>query len=324
MKKLITAIILIALLTACDDQSVKRKQFTIDEASIIATVESEPITLEQVQNEMRYRGGHIPGRFASLESREDLLDEIIHFEVLAQKAKAAGYGNDPEIKVALKKMMVKKFQQDYLEKLLHKQRVTNLDVQNYYQEHQEEFSTPDMVRAAIISIRFNSNDDQSTIARKQKKANLARKKALKQQTTVKDFGQLAREYSDDVNTRYRGGAMTWMAKFSKTYRWDKKVVNAIFSLKKKGEISPLVETPRGFFLVKLMDTQKGQLQPYKVVQNQIKQKLVAEKKRKWLEEYYKDAKTDYEISINTDRLEKIPTPGRFAKSNATPPGFPVD
>ncbi len=324
MKKLITAIILIALLTACDDKKAERKEFTVDEASIIATVESEPITLEQVQNEMRYRGGHIPGRFASLESREALLDEIIHFEVLAQKAKAAGYENDPEIKAALKKMMVRKFRQDYLEKLLHKQRVTNLDVQNYYQEHREEFSTPDMVRAAIISIKFNAKDDQAAIAQKQKKAHEAREKALKQKKAVRDFGKLAREYSDDVNTRYRGGAMTWMAKFSKTYRWDKEVVSAIFGMKKKGEISPVIETPRGFFLVKLMDTKKGQLQPYSTVQSQIKQKLVAEKKRAWLEEYYRDAKGDYYISINTERLEKIPTPGRFANSNATPPAFPVD
>ncbi len=324
MKKLLAITILIALLTACDDQSVKQRQFTIDEASIIATVEGEPITLEQVQNEMRYRGGHIPGRFASLESREDLLDEIIHFEVLAQKAKAAGYENDPEIKAALKKMMVRKFRQDYLEKLLHKQRITDHEVQNYYQDNIADFTNPDMFRPAVVSKRFGGNETSQTKAKKRQLLEQARSEALAQKQKYKDFGPLAKKYSDDPRTRYRGGSMNWISLGAKTFQLDNEVLKVLFDMKSVGEISPVIETKKGLFLVKLMNRQGAKARDYNSVKDQIKRSLIAKKQKAWLEEFYSDTRSDMNIVVNTEKLEALPIPGKIAKSDSAPPGFPLN
>ncbi len=321
------SITILIMIVACEKKEIiepKAQVKEVDPAAVVAVVGDAQITFKEIQNEMRYRGGHIPGRFSTIESKKVLLDEMIHFEVLAQKAKEAGYDKDPEIQAAVKKMMVKKYKQDYLNLLLDKQRITNLEVQKYYQENKEQFSTPEMARPAVISIRFGLKENQKTKAAKRELAQKVRIQAVKQSSKSKDFGQLAKKYSDDPRSKYRGGAMNWMAKNTKIFQLEKKVVEAVFKLKKPGDISPVIETEKGLYLVKLINKRPPKVKEYKIVRDQIKRSMVAKKQQLWLEEFYKEAKEDVKITINQTKLEAIPTPGRFANSKNKPPAFPVN
>ena len=314
------------LAMGCEQSNPKKETGTENpgEKPAIAMIGDQKITLNQMQNEMRHRGGHIPGRFESYESKKAVLDELIYFELLAQKAKRAGYEKDPEIVTALKRLIVEKFKQDYIEKLLHRQKISNLEIQNYYNDHMDRFTSPEMFRAAILTIKYSSKDNLVTKKEKRERAETVRKEALKQRSKTKDFGKLAREYSDDLKTKFRGGAMSWLAKDSKIYHLDQDVAKALFILEKPGDISPVIETKEGLFLIKLMDKRNGQKKRYKSVQNQIRNQLVAEKRQKWLDDYYQEIKKEFTITINKEGLSSIQTPGKFSPSDQRPPGFPLN
>ncbi|MCP4755524.1 MAG: hypothetical protein GY866_32065, partial [Proteobacteria bacterium] len=231
---------------------------------------------------------------------------------------------DPEIVSTVRKMMVRKFKQEHLDKHLHRQSITEQEAINYYQNHREGFTAPAMARAAVLSMKFNPEDDETAKTTKRKRAEEARNKAIRQSGTTRNFGRLAREYSDDSRTRYRGGVMNWIAEGTKHYRWDPKVVDAVFALEKPGDVSRIVETSKGLFLVKLIDRRPEKTEDYKLVKRRIQEKLIAEKKKRWLEKYYREARTATRITIDRERLKSIPSGEKFAKSNSKPPLFPTE
>lgn len=105
---------------------------------------------------MARHGGHIPGRFDSMEQKEALLEEILRFEVLALKAKKLGYDKDPEIISNIKKMMAQKFWQDRIESKLKDIQVTDEEIKTYYETHLKDYTTPEMARAAVIYLKLHT------------------------------------------------------------------------------------------------------------------------------------------------------------------------
>lgn len=313
--------------SACERQKIQ-PVYTGDaknNVEVIANVGEANITVEQIQAQMRFKGGHIPGRFDSLESKQKLLDEMIHFEVLAQKAREAGYENDPEIQEAVKKMLVRKYKQEYLNLLLQKEKISEDEVRAYYEENIQEFSSPEAFRAAIISIKHSQNETSASKQAKRKKTEEVRQLALKVSNKTDDFGQLARKYSDDSKTKFKGGKLSWIVKGATVYNLNQDILNSIFSLRNKGDISPVIETKRGLYLVKLIDKRPSQVKKYKTVRDRIRDSLIAKNQQKRLMEFYEDSKEGMDIRVSMEKLENIPAPSsRFVKSKNQPPSFPIN
>jgi parvulin-like peptidyl-prolyl isomerase len=91
-------------------------------------------------------------------------------------------------------------------------------------------------------------------------ANAARARAQKARERLiggADFGTVASEVSEDDRTKLRGGSLGWRPADSLGY--GEELVTAASKLK-EGETSDLIETPRGFHVIKVEKRKKGALE----------------------------------------------------------------
>ena len=297
-----------------------------DSSDIIATVNAQPITKAIFQQEMRFRGAHIQNRFDNEEEIKELLDEVIQFELFAQKAIELDYHKDPETALAIKKLLVHKFKQKQLDSSLRKIVVDKSEIEDAYKANQSKYSNTEMARAAIIYMQFGKDKKENQLL--DAKASIIREKALNLSKQTKGFGDLAKQYSDDIRTKHTNGLMSWTSPKAQFTQWPPEVINAIFDLKNIGDISPIIKTKRGIVLLRLVDKREKNVRPLNAVSRQIKNTLMAEKKNDWLKSYYQTLKSEADIKIDEKKLREMQAQltkhtGRDQEMSQ-PPRFPIN
>ncbi len=262
----------------------------------VISVNQAPISLGMLLEEVKKKGGHIPGRFASDEQRQRVIDELVHFELLAQEAKKLNYHNDPEIQLAYKKMLVAKFKREQIQTQLSEIVINDEMVKEYYNDHLDTYKEPAMHRIAMIMLKKPLISDKNKTKALKKKAGQVRQMA--KQEDIAGFGKLAAKYSDDLQTKYKGGALPWLSKSARHFRLEPAIVKAAFNMEKKGEISRIIETGNGFYILKLIDHRPQKTKPLEAVKLQIQADLKTGLKQKWLDDFHKKLKANAEIVTN--------------------------
>ena len=160
--------VIISLMMAACDKSGTQNNLASEKEEALATIEGNPVYLKDLKEMAVGRGGHLPGKFDSMEEKKALLEELIRFEVLAEKAEKSGYGKDPEIVRNMKKMMVQKYWQDQLKSSTGNVEITDDEVKKYYDEHINDYTGPEMARASILFLKFppDATDGQKQDKRK--------------------------------------------------------------------------------------------------------------------------------------------------------------
>lgn len=87
------------------------------------------------------------------------------------------------------------------------------------------------------------------------------------------FEELAKEFSDDKQTKDKGGKLDWIVKGEIGIPEFEKVA---FSLK-KGEYSQPLKTDYGFHIIKLIDQQDEKVQPFAEVKQKVKEQMQTRK-----------------------------------------------
>ena len=112
------------------------------------------------------------------------------------------------------------------------------------QRQQQQYSTPEQVRASHILLKTEGKDDAAV--KKQAEELLAKVKA------GADFAELAKKYSEDEASKAKGGDLDFFRKGQMVPEFDK----AAFAMK-PGEISDLVKTQFGYHIIKVVDKKAG-------------------------------------------------------------------
>jgi peptidyl-prolyl cis-trans isomerase SurA len=108
-----------------------------------------------------------------------------------------------------------------------------------------------------------------------------------------DFGQLARQYSDDRNSGNKGGELPWFS----SGRMVPEFEEASFALKTKGELSHPVKTAFGWHILKLID--KHEVPKFEQVKNDLKTKVLQSDRADIINNHYvARLKKEYSHKIN--------------------------
>jgi peptidyl-prolyl cis-trans isomerase D len=134
------------------------------------------------------------------------------------------------------------------------------DIQRAYEDKQQQYSTPEQVRASHILLKTEGKDDAAV--KKQAEELLAKVKA------GADFAQLATKYSEDEVSKAKGGDLDFFPQGQMVPEFDK----AAFSMK-PGEISDLVKTQYGYHIIKVLDKKAAATKPLEEVRAQIEDEL---------------------------------------------------
>jgi peptidyl-prolyl cis-trans isomerase SurA len=149
-------------------------------------------------------------------------------------------------------------------------------IEAYYKDHVDQFTVPEeKYRLAQILIAAPAGATPDQLSAAEQKAEDARKLAAKGQ----DFGDLARQYSDD-DSKSKGGEL---GVFSPTELNDNIAVG-IKNLK-VGDVSKVIRTKFGFHVIKIEDHLVPGTVPLADVKGLIREKLQSEKSKQDLQKW---------------------------------------
>ena len=312
--RLLTAVVILsfsACISACRGKTAADPKGSAASQVVLAQVDDIVIT-EADLKEVLARYANQPfvlARYSSIEKKKELLDSLVRYDVMAVEARRRGYERDPEVQRVAKDKMVKLFtQQEILDKVKLSD-VPDAEVEKYYKEHTTEYTRPETVRASQILIKERAHALKV----------LSETKAL-QKMDMKAFRDLVTKYSEDVDSKPRGGDLTQFDRT--TTQHPQAVVTAAFALKEVGDVSDLVTTDKGFAILKLTEKRPALSRSLDDAKPEIQRRLLDDLRAKKKKEYVDEARKAIKVEIFEDQLAKLDlTASAEAKSGTTlPPG----
>lgn len=289
---------------------------------IVAIVGKHEIRTAEFQAWMRRRGVG-----DSLVQKEALLEEMVNHHAAVQRAMALGLDRDPQLQLAWENQLVNAVRKREVESGLSNAVPTAEQVQAAYEAQRAAHTEPAMRRGAILFRELGPKVTDTRRDEARKRIGEGRAKALEaaaDPTQVRGFGALAVEYSEDPVTRYKGGDLGWIIEGRSDNRFDPAVLKALFALKATNEVSEVIETPAGLYVVKLLEVRPGRVKPLESVRGAIQHSLQVEQRRAFESNWSAGLRTDLRVERRTNVLARITPPARStpaASESAEPPAI---
>src|SRR4030042_7009016 len=213
--------------------------------------------------------------------RDFLENYVITREVLYQEAKKKGFDKNKEILAKVEDFRRAMIIDGLIEEVLKgKSEATEEEIQRYYKENKLLFTEP--LEVKIRHIVVNSEP--------------VLKEVLTRLSKGESFENLASTYNigkfkeDGGNLGYirRGQLASPFAQFEE----------AAFSLRKRGEISEVTNTPYGYHIIQLEDMRGSALKPLNRVKERIRFFLQPKKRQEAYLEYVREEKSKAKVLVN--------------------------
>jgi peptidyl-prolyl cis-trans isomerase C len=282
------------VLPACKAKTQPDSKGSVGPQTILARVDDVPITTGDMK-ELLARYANQPfvlARYSSIEKKKELLDSLIRYDVLALEARKRGYERDPEVQRVAKEKMVKMFTQQQIFDKVRLSDVPDADVEKYYKDHPTEYVRPETVRVSQILVKDKAKAPKI----------LAEVKALPK-LDWKGFRELVAKYSEDADSKPRGGDLTQFDRNSPLH--PQAVVASAFALKEIGDVSDLVATDKGFVILKLTEHRPALSRSLEEAKLEIQKRLLGDLRTKKKNEFVEAARKDVTVEIYEDQLAKL-------------------
>jgi len=162
----------------------------------------------------------------------------------------------------------------------------------YYQDHLAEYHIPEKRRARHILFKVGDGDSSEAKAAKKAEA----EKVLQQLHQGADFAAMAKKYSED-SSKEQGGDLGFFSRGQMVPTFEQ----SAFSLK-PGEISSIVESPFGYHIIKVEETQPEKTRSFAEVSQAIRLQLAQKEAQA---SAFKKASATYEGIIRAGSLRKF-------------------
>jgi len=231
------------------------------------------------------------------EEREQIKEELVRMEVLAQQAEKDGLAKDPDVATRLDLTRLNLLQQAGAQKYLKERQPTEAEMRA---EFETQLAATPLVEYHARHILVSSQDTAQKI--------------IDQLKAGGDFATLAKRFSGDKSTAQKGGDLGW---FPPDAMGNKNFADAI-GLLKNNEITPTpIQTQYGWHVLQLLGTRDRPPPSYEGVQDQLKRILLSKKYRAYSDELLKTAKIDPPLA-HMPAATPAAAPAPTAPAAATP------
>jgi len=308
-KKLFLLLIFIAVISAAYYYLIMKKT----PKDLIAIVGDQKIFIQDVQEEMDRRGSH---RIQNLDINQ-LLDEMILRSSMIYQARNANIHQQRDVVRMYENLLVGQYKKKVLKPLIDTVEFTADEIQKYYTNNIQKYTQPAKARLAIIFMKMHSKMSES-----KKQQILDRMKELmtkaRQPIKGRGFGRLSVQYSEDQVSRYKGGDIGWVYE-NRSYRWDEKILKAGFALSSINEVSNIITTDKGLYIVKLLDRRPSKITPFNKVKGRIRHKLLLEKRKETERNFERDVRKKTSVQIFQNVLDQVDIPKKNTKKQFSIP-----
>ncbi len=302
MMRLAAVAIALVALAGCQKQAGEAKKET-KSGPVLAEVSGTNITVDEFKKEVENLPPYLKPMAESADGKKEMLETMIIRELILQDAKKDGIENSPAVKDKLEDLKKRLVVEVYLKKKVDEQsKVTDEELQKFYDQNKEKFKSGDEVKASHILLK-DEKTAQDVLAK------------VKAGGT---FEELAKKYSID-SAAAKGGDLGWFGKEAMIPEFAK----AAFALK-EGETSGIVKTKFGFHIIKVTGKRAAGTRSFADVKDQIKAAILPSKQQEIFQKLKDELKKSGKYTIKEDVLKGLGgAPAGEAKGAAgMPPAEP--
>jgi peptidyl-prolyl cis-trans isomerase C len=250
----------------------------------VAVVNGEVITAEKLDSLYNRLGAQMRSQYEQNGGKAAFLENYLRKRLVTQEALKAGFDKKPDVQADMEAAKESALFDRYVRDVVSAGIVTDAAAKKYYDEHAEEFTTPEEVKVRHIVITAQSN---GPMARTREQA-LERIKvvaaalhsenvgihgtdeATAGRLRVAHFIDLAKKYSED-GVGPQGGDLGWVRKG----QLDPKFEEAAFKLAKNVP-SGIVETPFGYHLILVEDRKSAGIESFEEAKPTLREYLMTQ------------------------------------------------
>lgn len=237
-----------------------RQSVLVDKFRFLVT-DGIRVTPEEIEARYRYQNEKVQLQYVAIKPAD------LESSITPSDAELSAYFAKNQTKYQIAEKRTAKYALLDLNQLKQSIKISDADVEAYYHQHVDDYKVENRVDAAHIV--FN------TLGKTDAEVALAKQQAQKVDDQAKhgaNFGDLAKKYSEDTNTKDKGGDIGWIVAGQTAPAFEK----AAFSLPKDG-VSDVVETPYSFDVIKVLDKQTAHTKALEEVKDSIVTTLTQEK-----------------------------------------------
>jgi len=169
--------------------------------------------------------------------------------------------------------------------------VPSREVERYYNDNIELFSTPEQVRASHILFKTEGKDEAAVRA--------AAEKVLAEAKAGADFAELAKKHSEDESNAKLGGDLDYFTRGRMVPEFEEAAFTA-----QPGLIPDLVKTGFGFHIIKVADKKAGTTRTFDEVKAQIREQLVGERAQRLADTRAEEVAGEIKTPADLDKVAK--------------------
>lgn len=243
--------------------------------NVLATVGNVEITKENLKFVMQQLDHNTINKFDPQHINEEILQHLINQELFLLNALDTNLDKDEYFIKELEVIKANALKQYAIKNFLETVTLADEEIQQYYNNNEEQFFSPDSVLASHILFT-----DEATSAQINEELN-----------SGLSFEELASKYSI-CPSKENGGDLGWFTRGKMVKEFE----DAAFKLE-VGEISSPVKTQFGYHLIKLVDKKSGAKRTFEEVKDQISKFLLSKKQEESFIKKAESLKEKYPVKI---------------------------
>jgi len=240
----------------------------------VVTVNGKPLST-QLYEEYAKALARRPLSELTPEDREQIKENLVRVELIAQEAEKSGLLNDPEVTTRLALGRLEVLQQASAQKYMKDHTPTDAEMRA---EFEAQMASAPLIEFQARHIQVSSEDVAMKVIAQLKAGN--------------DFAGLAKRLSADAASAAKGGDLGWFGPRD----MDPAFTNAVASLKKGEFTKTPVQTAAGWHVIQLQNTRDRAPPAYDDVKDRLAKIVVAKQFKLRSDEMLKTAKIDPPLS----------------------------
>ena len=283
------------------NQTQKESVNTVkDDSPVVLTVGDVRITQKELERRMNSLTPLTQMRYNQETRKQEFIDSVIRFELLAKYAEERGHGTHPIVQETVKQAMIRSLIQREIRGLVKMSDVSDEDVKSYYEANKNKYNRPEQVRLSAI---FFDQEAQAIAVFKTLQLNF---KAGPPEAARDAFLKAVEAQSVDAQTKQRRGDLGLLSLGDKV---TDVVANPLIQAglnTVKGSLLPSVIQVGSRWVVAYKTGQRRAFsRSLEEVEVEIKTTLFKEKKSQALDKFVSDLKAKATITIDQDVLKKV-------------------
>jgi len=291
-----------ALLAACSKPVATPKTAeAVPAKPPFLTINGKAISNELYENYAQTMTNGKASSELSPEDREQIREELVRMDLVAEKAEKDRLADDPAVAARLEIARLNILQQAAAQKYLKERAPTEAELRS---EFDAQVAATPLVEYHARHILVSSQETAQKI--------------IDQLKSGGDFATLAKRFSSDTSTAQKGGDLGW---FHPEAMRNKNFSDAVGLLKKNEITSTPVQTQYGWHVVQLLETRDRPPPSFEGVQDQLRRIVLGKKFRAYQDDLLRTAKVDpplanmpAPVAAATPAAPAAPTPAPAAEA----------